>query len=349
MQQSQSVVGPGASRREVMKLAAAGVLGAAAAPALARASGRAAVRGGQEAPAGRLPAGVPGGSLKVKVGAIEAYLVADGHLAMPLASTFAANADDGGAAARAELAKRFLPEEGPAPVGLTALLIKAPGATLLVDTGMGDGAGPTTGRLVSHLEALGVKPGDLDAVVITHNHFDHTGGLAGPLSGAWLGGVKVLMTRAERDFWASGPALEKCLAPAEFKRSLIERGGKMIADLGARLEAVPMDHRLAEGVRLVAMPGHTPGHVGVSIESGGEQLLFFADMLHVAQLHLPRPDWFAIVDTDGPEAVATRKQWLARMAGDRLRVAGTHLPFPGVGRVRAEGAGYAFEPVVWTF
>jgi glyoxylase-like metal-dependent hydrolase (beta-lactamase superfamily II) len=101
-------------------------------------------------------------------------------------------------------------------------------------------------------------------------------------------------------------------------------------------------------VTIEALPGHTPGHSGYLIQSGGEALLVWGDAVHVPGVQFPRPDVGIGFDTDGAAAQASRKRIFAKAAADRLLVAGMHLEFPCFGHVTAEAAGaYAFHPLVW--
>ncbi|MEM1166505.1 MAG: MBL fold metallo-hydrolase [Planctomycetota bacterium] len=324
------------SRRTALKLAVGAGLAAAALPLAAQtpqAQGRTDV--------------APSGSYKITIGRIELHLVADGTLEIPLAQTFAINGDLH--AAKRQLRERYLPAEGPGPVPVNGLLIKAPDATILIDAGAGPGFQPGGGHLGAHLRALGVTPDDLDAVVLTHMHFDHMRGLIAEGSRDLFASAEILMPTIERDFWAARPALDECLADEGTKENLRTAATDVLGALGTRLRTITTTEQLATGVRLVPLPGHTPGHVGVEIESEGEQLLYISDLFHVAALHLPRPDWFAAFDTDGPAAVETRRTTLDRVAADRLRIAGTHIPFPGTGHVRRDGAAYDWQPDVWRF
>jgi glyoxylase-like metal-dependent hydrolase (beta-lactamase superfamily II) len=92
------------------------------------------------------------------------------------------------------------------------------------------------------------------------------------------------------------------------------------------------------------LPGHTPGHTGWFIQSGGESLLIWGDLVHLAAIQVPRPDTGLIYDVDPRMACATRKRMFDRVAADRLRIGGAHLDFPGFGYIVRDGTGFGFEP-----
>ncbi len=101
------------------------------------------------------------------------------------------------------------------------------------------------------------------------------------------------------------------------------------------------------GVTAVELAGHTPGHTGWMIASGGAALFIWADVVHLPGLQFAHPDVGLAFDVDGAKGKAARHRALDMAATDRLLVAGMHLDFPTFGHVRRAGAGYAFEPLVW--
>jgi glyoxylase-like metal-dependent hydrolase (beta-lactamase superfamily II) len=104
---------------------------------------------------------------------------------------------------------------------------------------------------------------------------------------------------------------------------------------------------IAPGVKAVAT-GHTPGHSSYLFESKGQQLLVLGDMIHIGSVQFARPEIAMAFDTDNRPAIASRKQWFARAASEKILLGGAHLVFPGLGHVRAEGKGYAWVPVEYS-
>ena len=102
---------------------------------------------------------------------------------------------------------------------------------------------------------------------------------------------------------------------------------------------------LDEGLSLKPLPGHTPGHIGLRLQSEGEELLIAGDALISGAVHFAEPDVAYALDSDAAAASATRRALLAEAAQSGTPIAATHLPFPGLGRVEVEGDAWRFVPL----
>ncbi len=273
-----------------------------------------------------------------RVGDVVVTAINDGILNLPLGALRGIEPD----AASAMLQEAFhVPMPRPS---VNAFLIQGNGATILIDTGAGNGMVPTAGHLQAGLAAAGVTPGDVDAVLMTHMHPDHTGGLASPAGTAVFPKAELVIPQGEADFWLS--EANAAAAPDDRKASFA----------GAQAAVAPYRSRLrlfsgtdvAPGIQAHPLPGHTPGHMGYLVASGDAALLIWGDVLHVQDVQLRRPEVGMVFDTDPDEATRSRLRVLDMAAQDRLMVAGMHLHFPAFSHVRTLAEGYALVPDAWS-
>jgi len=221
---------------------------------------------------------------------------------------------------------------------MTCLLVDTGPQHILVDAGAG-ALDPGTGRLVENLAGAGVAPSDIDAVILSHGHPDHIGGLVAGGGSLLFPAARVLLSKEEWRFWMEGDA-ERAL-PAESGAFLVEFAGRTLPVIEHCLELVDGEGEPYSGVRYLPTPGHTPGHLAVELSSRGERLLVIGD-LAVHPLHVAHPEWHTVVDTDPVVVARTRRTLYAKAAGEACLVHAFHFPFPGLGRVRATSAGYSW-------
>ena len=110
------------------------------------------------------------------------------------------------------------------------------------------------------------------------------------------------------------------------------------------MRQVDGEAEVAPGIRTIAAPGHTPGHVAFHIASGGAQLIYSGDTFYQPALSLATPHWQGVFDQDGPLAEKSRRAVAERIVADKVMVAGYHFPWPGAGMLARDGTGYALTP-----
>ncbi len=281
-----------------------------------------------------------------QLGGADAFVIHDGVFTVPGVQSIIA--PEAPAAEVAQLLRdAYLPTDHVA-LSLNVLLVKLPGGPVLIDAGGGTALGPTAGRLTRGLARVGVAPADIAAVVITHAHGDHVAGLLGADGAPAFPGARVLVAADEAAFWASDRQdWTGSRVPPAGRTQATATARKFLGGVGSRLERAAAGTTLVPGVTYVPTPGHTPGHQAVRITVGGETLLHVGDAVHQYAIQFARPEWTMAFDTHPAQAVTTRRALFAEAAAGRTRVMGYHLPFPGLGHVRAEGGGYAWVPQPW--
>ena len=212
---------------------------------------------------------------------------------------------------------------------------------VLADTGAGDLA-PTTGRLLQNLEAEGIAPEDIDTVILTHGHPDHIGGNTDAEGKPAFPNARHIIWKDEWDFWTSEQAEQRL--DEHLREVLVKFARDNLPPIQGQVDLFDRETEIVPGIRAVAAPGHTPGHMALEISSEGEQLLCISDVaLH--PIHLEQPDWYAVVDFAPEQVVATRRRLLGMAAARKALVLAFHFPFPGLGRIVQKGEGWQWQPV----
>lgn len=227
---------------------------------------------------------------------------------------------------------------------VNAFLIRSGGRIAVVDTGCGP-ARPTVGFFAANLAAVGVDPAEVDTVLMTHLHPDHTGGLVDPEGRAFFPKAELLLHEAERAYWNDDAAMSRATDPVQ--QSFFTTARARTAPYGDRTRSFTSGE-VFPGVTAMPLPGHTPGHTGFLIASGGRSLLIWADIIHVPEVQVPRPEATMAVDVDPALAAETRHRLFDQVATDRLAIAGMHLHFPAFAHLARDSAGYRLVPDAWT-
>lgn len=274
-----------------------------------------------------------------RIGDVLVTAISDGYVDVGLQALQNITEED----ADRVLTEGFRPS--PPRVSVNCYLLRTRGRVALVDTGSGDTMGPKLGQLPRLLAATGVAREEIDTVLLTHMHPDHSNGLTGPSGERLFPNAAIVIDPTDVDHWHDDGVMARVDARQQERFFM-----------GARKQAAPYRDRMKPpaddsfpSVTPLPLPGHTPGHTGYIVSSGGETLLIWGDICHVPDIQVPHPEVTMAMDTDQPAAAAARKRAFAMAADDRLLVAGMHLHFPGFSHVIRRGDGYALTPEGWAF
>lgn len=220
-------------------------------------------------------------------------------------------------------------------VHINTFLIRRKGKNILIDSGAG-GIKGWGGELVTNLATLGVDPGSIDSVLLTHAHPDHIGGLLSTDGEPIFNNAELLVSSAEFNFLEDDQNLNKANERAKgnflFARNVFKKYQRNIR-LIEEGEVLP-------GIFSTPLHGHTPGHTGYRIEGGKDNLLIWGDVVHFPTIQLLRPDVSIAFDNDASSAVATRVRLLDMINSDQLVIGGMHLGEQGFGRIGKYKSGY---------
>ena len=277
------------------------------------------------------------GYYRMMLGEFEVTALSDGTVALPMDKWLTGTTPTH---VTQVLARHDL--KPPVETSVNGYLINTGAKLVLIDTGAAGLFGPTLGRLLANLKAAGYQPEQVDEIYITHMHPDHVGGLADGDKPAFPNAV-VRADKHDADFWLSQANMDK--APKDAK-GFFQGAMVSLKPYVASAKFVPFDGDtdLVPGIKARAGRGHPPGHSIYVVESKGQKLVLWGDLMHVAAVQFAEPAVTMQFDTDSKAAAAQRKKAYAEAASQGYWVAGAHLSFPGIGHVHAEGPAYRWVP-----
>ncbi len=271
----------------------------------------------------------------IALGSKELITLSDGHLTLPMSFVFGDVPQDELAAL---LAAHDLPADRVEPP-CNVTMLRDNGRLVLFDVGAGPNFMASAGRLMESLEVAGIDPADVTDVLFTHAHPDHIWGLLDDFDDLAFAEADYHMARAEWDYWRADDTLANT---PEARQSFVVGAQNRLAALEDRIRLFDFGDEVVAGVEAVDTSGHTPGHTAFAVHDGSDSVMIVGDALTNAVVSFARPDWPTGSDQDAQKGTETRTRLLDRLATDKDRMIGFHLPDGGVGRVERDGAGYRF-------
>ena len=278
------------------------------------------------------------GYFRFKVGSVDVTALSDGTLGWQAIEELT-NVKPG--EAEKLLDKAYV--KAPVEASMNAFLIHLGDRLILVDAGTGGLLGPKLFKLPESMKNAGYSPEQITDILVTHVHPDHTGGLT-------VGGKKVFpnaivhLDKRELAYWTDKSAGEKAPEPTKsFFKTVEPTVGPYIAS--GSVKTFDGETQLFPGLRSTPGYGHTPGQSYYVLESDGQKMIFWGDIMHVPDIQFANPDVTIRFDVDSTAAAARRKKDFADAARNRTLVAMPHMYFPGVGHVAKEGNHFRWLPL----
>ncbi|HDZ37366.1 MAG TPA: MBL fold metallo-hydrolase [Marinobacter sp.] len=277
------------------------------------------------------------GYYRMMLGSFEVTALSDGTVKLPVDDLLLNTTKEH---VQERLADNFL--SAPLPTSVNGYLINTGNKLVLIDTGAGSLFGPTLGNLANNMKASGYEPGQVDEIYLTHMHPDHVGGLISD-GKIVFPNATIRANQDDADYWLSEEKLNAAAEGAKgfFKGAMASLNPYVEA---GQFEAFDGNGQILPGISTIEAKGHTPGHTLYKVESDGNILMLWGDLIHVAAVQFPEPDIAIQFDTNSDNAVSARVNEFERAADAGYLVGSAHLSFPGLGHLTQAGQGYEFIP-----
>jgi glyoxylase-like metal-dependent hydrolase (beta-lactamase superfamily II) len=284
------------------------------------------------------------GFYRYRLGEFEITQINDGQLTFPLEDGFVTNVSKDEALAAAEAA--YMTPKGSITLPFNPMVINTGSKTILIDTGYGPDFSPTTGHLTKNLAAAGFGAKDIDAIIISHLHPDHINGLRAADGAPAFPNAEIMVPAHDWAFWMNEDNMNRA-AGNKIMADFFTNTRNVLPPLQDRIKKYGWDQVLITGITSLETAGHTPGHTSFAVVSGNQRILVQSDVTIIPDLFLRHPDWHIVFDIDPLKAQATRHKFLDMASAEKAILVGYHFPFPAVGHVEKDGAGYRLIPIAW--
>ena len=275
---------------------------------------------------------------QIRIGRFTVTALADGFADMPYNYFPGRTPEQVEQAAKAQ----FVARAGGVRFLFNQYLIEDGEQRVLIDAGPAGSLGQT-GMLPTALASLAVRPDEIDAVIVTHMHQDHIGGLVAGGRRSFPN-AELYIDRRDVAHWTD-PA-KMAAAPDYLQPSF--RLSAEVMRLYPRLQAIDGERQITRGISIVDLTGHTPGHIGVRIEDAGQSLIMVSDMVFPV-VHPMATDVNFLMEADHAAARAMRDRFFPRAAEEGVLIAATHMAFPGLGRIVSDREQLRWQPADWAF
>ncbi|MBX2884376.1 MAG: MBL fold metallo-hydrolase [Granulosicoccus sp.] len=276
---------------------------------------------------------------RFRLGSMRVCVIDDARFTFP-AQAFAANQPQG--TIEPFLARFGLPTDS-VSLHMQLTLVESGAHKVLIDTGMGDVTFPgndvDNGRLEYGLAALGLKPADITAVIISHGHPDHIGSCSRKGKPAFKNAT-YYMPPSELEFWTQRPDSDD-----DFMNFMLGVGNAQLEPIRELIKPYADGDEIVPGITAISAPGHTLGHHAFLLHDGDAKLLHMIDTAVHYLVGVEEPDWALGVEMNPEEALLTRRSLFAKAANEKVLVAGYHFPFPGIGRIVERDSSWRFVPI----
>ena len=211
---------------------------------------------------------------------------------------------------------------------------------VMFDTGMGfsKAFGPTTGRLLKSMQEAGIDPASIDAIVCSHAHIDHTGGICSAEGKPHFPNAQIYISQVDHDYW-----LDDARLGTPFK-AFGEHARANLRPVRDRIVFFKDGQEFLPGITAISAPGHSPGHTIFNVSSGGKSFVFLGDLTHHPVLLTENPRVEFAYDWDPKMSVQSRVKLLTMLAEQKTPVMSYHFAWPGFGNLAKAGDGFRYYP-----
>ncbi len=228
-------------------------------------------------------------------------------------------------------------EENKLPTRFNVCLIETRDEKILVDAGVGNAFGPVAGYLPEAFKEVGIEPDEIQKLVVSHLHPDHICGSWDEEGNPVFQNAEVIMSETEYNFWTNEGNFKSGEEPLA---SWLPVAKDFLKIYGDKISTKNPSGEIVSGVSFHDLPGHTPGHSGILVDSGGKQFLYSSDLVVIEDIQLQIPEARFAFDFDKEQAAKTRVTCLDMLATDQILFSGGHIHGPKICNVVSSSGGY---------